>query len=355
MLNLLITSVPGVEDIVVEELEEYVKLANVTILSLGKLLITLDKTNTKRFLLNISRLRSVERVILILFDDVLKESALNEIASVVVARIKEKRTIFEYMTPFVSYSVKVKRTGVHRFTSIDVARVIGDVISSIMNEVTKKRVPVRLECPDIRFHVEVIEDRLLFGIDITGPRPLHERGYKVYLHPSSLNPIIAYAMVKLAKVRPGHRVLDPMCGSATILIECGLCYDDVELYGVDINPEFLKGAEINVREAGIKDKVKLFLGDATSLESLFPQNYFDRVLSNLPYGIRTGSPYNIQELYSQFLSSVRRVIKDDSLLVLLTVRKKALEKAIKLNDFKKVKVKTIEQGGLYPRIYLLRP
>ena len=355
MSSILITSVPGVEDIVIEELKELARLVKVEQISPGKLLVFLNESDLERFLLKVSHLRSIERVILVIFDDVLDKPTLDNIALAIRTKIKEKGELFKYATPLMSYSVQVKRTGRHKFTSVDVARVVGETINLVIKETFGKESSIRLECPDIKFDVEVIDNRLIFGIDVTGPRPLHEREYKVYLHPSSLNPIIAYAMIKLAKIKPGHRVLDPMCGSATILIECGLYYENVELYGVDINPKFLEGAKINIRKAGLENRIKLLFGDATSLEEFFSQNYFDRVLSNLPYGIRSGSPYSIQDLYSKFLSSVKKVLKDDGLLVLLTARRRALERAIRLNNFKKVSVRVIEQGGLYSAIYLLRP
>lgn len=48
------------------------------------------------------------------------------------------------------------------------------------------------------------------------------------------NPQVVRALLNIFKVVPGHRVLDPFCGSGTTLVECS--HIGVESLGVDINP-----------------------------------------------------------------------------------------------------------------------
>src|SRR5262249_43342817 len=50
-------------------------------------------------------------------------------------------------------------------------------------------------------------------------KTMRHRTYKEEHLPASLRPTIAAAMVRLAEVKPGHVVLDPMCGAGTILAE----------------------------------------------------------------------------------------------------------------------------------------
>src|SRR5262245_24878338 len=50
-------------------------------------------------------------------------------------------------------------------------------------------------------------------------RTMRHRWYKVAHMPASLRPTVAAAMVRLADIRPGQRILDPMCGAGTILAE----------------------------------------------------------------------------------------------------------------------------------------
>ena len=48
---------------------------------------------------------------------------------------------------------------------------------------------------------------------------MRHRTYKQEHLPASLRPTVAAAMVRLAELRPGQVVLDPMCGAGTILAE----------------------------------------------------------------------------------------------------------------------------------------
>src|SRR5262249_47037605 len=50
-------------------------------------------------------------------------------------------------------------------------------------------------------------------------RTMRHRTYKLEHRPASLRPTVAAAMVRLAEIRPQHLVLDPMCGTGTILAE----------------------------------------------------------------------------------------------------------------------------------------
>src|SRR5438105_4770273 len=50
-------------------------------------------------------------------------------------------------------------------------------------------------------------------------RSMRHRTYKVEHRPASLRPTVAAAMVRLAELKPGITVLDPMCGAGTLLAE----------------------------------------------------------------------------------------------------------------------------------------
>ena len=354
MIKLLVTTIPGLEDIAESEIRYYATPLYIERISPGKFIVSLSNSEYQKFLKVISCLRSVERIAKLVLDVKLERATLDLIKNS-LDKSKLKDEISKIMTCYTDYAVEVKRVGKHNFTSLDVARVVGKVVGEIFSELYRREAKVFLSNPSITFHVELINNRLIICFDITGERPLHEREYKVFIHPTSLNPIIAFSMVKLAKVRSGDKVLDPMCGSATILIECGLVYKDVELYGVDINPEFIKGAYINVKKAGLESRIKLIVGDATKLSEYFPHNFFDVVISNLPYGIKAHSPYPIAKLYYSFLKELRKVIKNDAKIVLLTSKTKILEEAIKRNNYRIIETRVIEQGGLYSKIYLIQP
>ena len=53
-------------------------------------------------------------------------------------------------------------------------------------------------------------------------RTMRHRTYKFEHFPASLRPSVAASMVRLAEIRPGQTILDPMCGAGTILAEAWL-------------------------------------------------------------------------------------------------------------------------------------
>jgi tRNA G10 N-methylase Trm11 len=89
----------------------------------------------------------------------------------------------------------------------------------------------------------------------------------------ALRPVIAAAMVHLAGGKPG-RLLDPCCGTGTVLAEALSVGWDAS--GSDIEPEAVIIARANVPEATIHqaDALKLPYADAS----------LDAVVSNLPFG-----------------------------------------------------------------------
>jgi len=70
----------------------------------------------------------------------------------------------------------------------------------------------------LRVHVRLERDRCTVSVDSSG-EPLHRRGYRLALARAPLRPTLAAAMLRAADWRPGEPLLDPMCGSGTIVIE----------------------------------------------------------------------------------------------------------------------------------------
>ena len=194
---------------------------------------------------------------------------------------------FEYfITPHTRIAVISQREGNQEYTSLDISRVVGQaIIDRIINEYGI-RPPVDLDYPDIAIYAEVMNDTFIVGIDTTWPYALHNRDYRKYIHPSSLRPTIAYALVKLSRARDKELILDPMCGGGTILIEATLTFPHLKAFGMDINQVFVKGAFKNVSAAGVKGRVILKVGDARILDKEFPNVEFDRIITDPQYGIR---------------------------------------------------------------------
>jgi tRNA G10 N-methylase Trm11 len=106
----------------------------------------------------------------------------------------------------------------------------------------------------------------------------------------ALRPTVAAAMVRLAG-RPGNALLDPCCGSGTILSEA-LSLGWKQVYGTDIDPRTIETAHHNI-PAG-----QLAVGDARHLSH--DSACMDACVSNLPFG----QQYEMQEETDTWLRKV---------------------------------------------------
>jgi putative N6-adenine-specific DNA methylase len=80
---------------------------------------------------------------------------------------------------------------------------------------------VDLSNPDIIICPYIVGKTCYLGIDIVGV-DLSKRKYKIFSHPDSIKGTLAFFLLKRAGFRPNKKILDPMAGSGTILIESAL-------------------------------------------------------------------------------------------------------------------------------------
>lgn len=64
----------------------------------------------------------------------------------------------------------------------------------------------------------ILKDNVCIMLDTSG-EPLHKRGYRAASNDAPIRETLAAALVELSRVRSNHTVIDPCCGSGTILIE----------------------------------------------------------------------------------------------------------------------------------------
>ena len=67
----------------------------------------------------------------------------------------------------------------------------------------------------------IMNDKVSVMLDTSGAG-LHKRGYRAESNEAPIKETLAAAMADLSRVRGNHFVVDPMCGSGTILIEAAL-------------------------------------------------------------------------------------------------------------------------------------
>jgi 23S rRNA G2445 N2-methylase RlmL len=205
-----------------------------------------------------------------------------------------------------TYRLVAQMTGVHGYRRIDARKALAQGLEG--------KLPPSWRHADENAAVEVWltihEATAVCGLRLSDQTMRH-RTYKHEHLEASLRPTIAAAMVRLAEVRPGQVILDPMCGAGTILAEL-LALGKFKAWGGDRDANALRAAGPNLRRLGPQ---LLTRWDATRLP--LPDASVDRIVSNPPFGRRIGEPEDIGPLYRAMLLEYDRVLRPGGRAVLL--------------------------------------
>lgn len=205
----------------------------------------------------------------------------------------------------------------------------------------RARPNVDKEQPDIRIHAYLNRDDVVLSLDLSGDA-LHMRGYREDTGKAPLRETLAAAIVLRSGWQKGTPLVDPMCGSGTLLIEAAqmeaqiapqlyrlhwgfnfwqghnqaawekvkeetLALAEAEkqrenpphFYGFDLDHRVLQKAKQNAKNAGVAHLMQWQQGDVAAIKNPSP-NVAGTVICNPPYGERLGTTPALIALYSVF-------------------------------------------------------
>jgi len=251
-------------------------------------------------------------------------------------------------TPF---RVSGVRCGTHDFTSQDAQGAAGAGIQA------RHGAPVDLRHYTVNVHLDIFERTAIVGVAWT-ERPLSRRFARPFQRRVALSANVAYAMLRLATGGlPPARLLDPFCGTGTILLEGGSLFPTTELHGSDRDRRAVAGAADNLAAAGLHERTRLITADAR--EPMAHADWaggFDSIVTNPPFGRRLGRGIDFRRFYAACLASARGWIAPDGRLVILAVRRGAFNAARQHNGQWHIEhARVIELGGIYPGVFVLSP
>ncbi len=96
-----------------------------------------------------------------------------------------------------------------------------DAIVDQIRNVTGSRPNINVSNPDILINLHIANDVVTISVDSSG-EPLNRRGYRIGVHPSPINEVLAAGMLMKAGWNPDITLIDPMCGSGTIVLEAAM-------------------------------------------------------------------------------------------------------------------------------------
>lgn len=180
--------------------------------------------------------------------------------------------------------------------------------------------------------------------------------YRLETIPASMNPSTAAAVLQLASeyLTVNARVIDPCCGSGTLLFERGLLSPCETLTGVDIAHRAIDAARRNA-EAAVRMGVKLAKFVCNDIIRFECRRPYDELICNLPFGHRVGTHSSCALLYDALLKKIPELVRRGGIAVLYTMEFTLLKNLIKENpQLEILKQERTESGGLMPMIFILR-
>lgn len=246
-----------------------------------------------------------------------------------------------------SFRVSSERPCDANFVRVQVERAVGGVVHR------RTGLPVRLEDPDVVVRADLRDGKLALGrlIGPAGqgrpPRPFTQR--------VGLAPSLAAAAARLAGTPAPRVVLDPFCGSGTLLLEAAHRFPETRLLGLDWAPRAVVGARENLVAAGLEARAEVVLGDALALADEHLGGPVDLYLANPPHGVRLGRGIRFFGFFRKLLSGARSVLSADGRVVLIVHRTGQLEAAAKMEGFRLSRALPVEVGKSRPTLVRLEP
>jgi len=198
-----------------------------------------------------------------------------------------------------SFVVRVQRVGGSRpnVVGMELERRLGGLI-------LKKAggVKVSLKNPEKTFLGVLTGNSFVFGLKVAevSPTPFVARRprSRPFFHPSAVPAKLARCMVNLAQSKAGELVLDPFCGTASILVEAGLM--GCRVMGLDVQRRMVEGSLRNLLFHKVEPE-----GVAVADARRLPVAEVDCIVTDPPYG-RTATTlgWSTQQIVKDFLAGV---------------------------------------------------
>jgi putative N6-adenine-specific DNA methylase len=261
----------------------------------------------------------------------------------------------------------------------------GDAVATTISRAVSRRLralglrPRLAEDAALTFRIRLLDDRCTVSLDTSGEH-LHRRGVRRHVHHAPVRETIAAALA-LAALGDHDVVVDPFCGSGTLLLEVADLaagrppgrgrsfafqsaawhrpgrWREVQrlaaahpgagrgaqprVIGMDVDPDALAAARHNLSGAEHR-RVELVRGDATTIALDGLRAERGLLIGNLPYGVRLGGRAGAAATIVRFLDRCAEASSPWDVALLTTHPELIAEHpAVRVRD-----ERAIESGGL---------
>lgn len=251
---------------------------------------------------------------------------------------------FEHMSPDDSFAVSFNAKGSKAINNTHFGAIkVKDAVVDQMRKKFNKRPDINISQPNIRINVYLHNELATLSLDLSG-ESLHRRGYRDISITAPIKENLAAAILYRSQwqdiAAQGGSLVDPMCGSGTLLLEAAMIASDYApglqqkqfgffhwkrhdpiiwqtlideaqkrklaglqklptIVGFDQSRRAINAALLHIENAGLQNKIHVErrdISEASAAESW----QAGLVACNPPYGERLGDKEETAELYREF-------------------------------------------------------
>lgn len=234
---------------------------------------------------------------------------------------------------------------------------VKDALVDHFNDLYEQRPQVSKAAPDMRIHCRLWRQDLAIYLDLSG-ESLHKRYYREHTGKAPLKEHLAVAMLMRSgwKQNQQQPLIDPMCGSGTLIIEAALIASNIapgskrqywgflhwkkhepdtwsqivedaaqqqtqpecRLFANDIDKRMINLARSNADNAGVMQNIQFSNMDASKLKC--PITHKGYIVSNPPYGERLGELTSLLPMFRLWGAQLKQDYQDWQLSLLTSNR-----------------------------------
>ena len=240
----------------------------------------------------------------------------------------------DFLTPFYTFAIFANVSNSEINHSQFAGLRLKDAIADYFRQKTGKRPNVNPKFPDVWFNLHIRDNTAMISLDVSGGA-MHKRGYRKHSVDAPIQETLAAAIIKLSGWDGSVPLIDPMCGSGTLLCEALMHYyripagilrkhtgikympdydpaiykamvssshrqitsfQDRLIYGSDIDQKAVDAARRNANRIPGGDKIRFERKNYKYLDRL--ENKV--IVCNPPFGIRLKPMAAMEDFYRSF-------------------------------------------------------
>jgi len=167
----------------------------------------------------------------IMYDANIKlRTALKILKNITTFQAKQEKQLYNYISQIkwfnlfnLNQSFSVSSTVYSKYFTHSnyVSLVVKDAIVDQFRKKFKERPSINLQNPDLNIHIHISNNQCNVSLNSSG-ESLHKRGYRSNNFLAPMNEVLAAGLIQLSGWNQNQPLINPMCGSGTLLIEAAL-------------------------------------------------------------------------------------------------------------------------------------